>query len=130
MALRLLLSPALRSANDDDAFNVEFAAAGHDLDRWLSTKLAQTALPERLLAPLSALRSLKSGAALWRLVSRLLAEDPRKRRTAKDAKVEASKLQAALLEEASNMESATAVPPRARDPSLICLLYTSDAADQ
>ena len=119
VALRLLLSPALRSANDVDAFNVEFAAAGHDLDRWLSTKLAQTALPERLLAPLSALRSLKSGAALWRLVSRLLAEDPRKRRTAKDAKVEASKLQAALLEEASNMESATAVPPRARDPSLI-----------
>ena len=50
---------------------------------------------------------------------RLLAEDPRKRRTAKDAKVEASKLQDALLEEASNMESATAVPPRARDPSLI-----------
>ena len=66
VALRLLLSPALRSANDVDAFNVEFAAAGHDLDRWLSTKLAQTALPERLLAPLSALRSLKSGAALWR----------------------------------------------------------------
>ena len=44
--------------------DVEFAAAGHDLDRWLSTKLAQTALPERLLAPLSALRSLKSGMAL------------------------------------------------------------------
>ena len=119
VALRLLLSPALRSANDVDAFNIEFAAAGHDLDKWLSTKLAQTALPERLLAPLSALRSLKSGAALWRLVSRLLAEDPRRRRTAKDAKVEASKLQEALLDEASNMEAATAVPPRARDPALI-----------
>ena len=36
-------SPALRSANDVDAFNAEFAAAGHDLDRWLSTNRADRA---------------------------------------------------------------------------------------
>ena len=55
VALRVLLSPALRSDNDVDAFNVEFKAAGHDLDAWLANKLATTALPEKLLAPLAAL---------------------------------------------------------------------------
>ena len=77
VALRLLLSRLYEARTTSTRSTSEFAAAGHDFDRWLSTKLAQTALPERLLAPLSALRSLKSGAALWRLVSRLLAEDPR-----------------------------------------------------
>jgi hypothetical protein len=40
----VLLSPALRGANDLEAFNVEFAAAGHDLDEWRATKLTQVRL--------------------------------------------------------------------------------------
>jgi len=119
VALRLLLSPALRSPNDVDAFNVEFAAARYDLDRWLATKLAQTALPERILAPLAALRSLKSGPALWKVVAKLLMEDPRARRTARGARVEAAKLQALLLREAEAVSVTDASPPRARDPALI-----------
>ena len=65
VALRLLF-PGFTKRERRDAFNVEFAAATTS-DRWLSTKLAQTALPERSRAAVR-FKVVEIGAALWRLV--------------------------------------------------------------
>lgn len=83
-ALRLLLSPSLRSDNDLDAFNVEFQSAECRLDSWLGSKMTEKAVPTKLLAPLSALKSSspdwdRAANGLWRLVARLTELDPSSR---------------------------------------------------
>lgn len=84
-ALRVMLSPALRTNKDLDEFNAEFARAGHRLDTWLGSKLAAKAVPTRLLAPLSALSSSSSNdwdsaaKAFWRLLCRMTVADPAQR---------------------------------------------------
>ena len=94
VALRVLLSPYLRSDNDVDAFNVEFAAADHDLDAWLGSKMAQTALPERLLSPLAAIGAFEADGAvdLWKLLKRMMVGDPSKRLSCASAAPEARAL--------------------------------------
>lgn len=84
-ALRILLSPALRSENDVDIFNGEFRAAHRRLDAWLGAKLSTTAVSTKLLTPLSAMRGTASPgwdratSALWRLIDRLTDEEPSSR---------------------------------------------------
>ena len=78
--LRILLSPALRSDNDLDAFNVEFSHANYSLDKWLGMKLSTTALPNRLVAPLTAIQDTGSLATdLWRLLAAMTVADPQRR---------------------------------------------------
>lgn len=84
-ALRIMLSPALRTNKDLDQFNAEFARTGHSLDKWLGSKLTAKAVPTRLLAPLSALSSSSSNdwdaaaKAFWRLLGRMTVADPAQR---------------------------------------------------
>ena len=77
-ALRFLLSPALRSDNDLDNFNEEFRKANFDLDKWLGNKMASTALPLQLVAPLAALSSSR-GPELWLLINDMTKEKPSER---------------------------------------------------
>ena len=115
VALRVLLSPYLRSDNDVDAFNVEFAAADHDLDAWLGSKMAQTALPERLLSPLAAIGAFEADGAvdLWKLLKRMMVGDPSKRLSCASAAPEARALADRLGSSAANrvVDEAKRRPP-------------------
>lgn len=116
LALRILLSPALRSENDVDAFNTEFANCGRRLDAWLGSRLAATALSTKLLAPLSALRTSspawdREAASLWRLLAKLTSADPRERPDCASAAAAAADVRSALERAEAPRAATTFVPP-------------------